>query len=259
MRKFKHTNTGIIGEVKDYRLYFERCHGELCSQESISMELIENSKDWEENIDPIFLVTNIMYYSDGALAYLREDGTYCYKGVLNEPEVGSTLENCLASNWKINSVLRLLDNKEFTLGDRVYYFDNTFVQWEIDNFYIREDGVMLARSKDNLMVETIDTICKVDPISFRSYDNLELTEKSEYYVVNDKFNFIHNGKPQIYPSFTKNKSKYYVFANKENAINFIIDNKPCLSFNDIDTMMDNTSVYRSDQIKYLRELIKERI
>ena len=49
MVKYKHKITGIIGEVNknDYFLHFQRCHGGICALETISMELIEGSSDWE--------------------------------------------------------------------------------------------------------------------------------------------------------------------------------------------------------------------
>ena len=49
MSKYKHKQTGIIGETsdKDSFLHFERCHGNMCALETISMELIEGSNDWE--------------------------------------------------------------------------------------------------------------------------------------------------------------------------------------------------------------------
>lgn len=54
MKTYKHTPTGIIGKTngKDYFLHFKRVHGGVAAQESISLELVENSNDWEE-ITPI--------------------------------------------------------------------------------------------------------------------------------------------------------------------------------------------------------------
>jgi hypothetical protein len=49
MSKYKHKQTGIIGETsdKDSFLHFKRGNGEVISLETISMELIEGSNDWE--------------------------------------------------------------------------------------------------------------------------------------------------------------------------------------------------------------------
>ena len=51
IRKFKHLKTGIIGtndSESDYFLHFERGDDLVVAKESISMEFIEDSNDWEE-------------------------------------------------------------------------------------------------------------------------------------------------------------------------------------------------------------------
>ena len=51
IRKFKHLKTGIIGtndSDSDYFLHFERGDDVVVAKESISMEFIEDSNDWEE-------------------------------------------------------------------------------------------------------------------------------------------------------------------------------------------------------------------
>lgn len=51
IRKFKHTKTGTIGtndSESDYFLHFERGDDVVVAEESISMEFIEGSNDWEE-------------------------------------------------------------------------------------------------------------------------------------------------------------------------------------------------------------------
>ena len=49
MSKYKHKQTGIIGETNyhDNFLHFQRGDGNIVALESISMDLIENSNDWE--------------------------------------------------------------------------------------------------------------------------------------------------------------------------------------------------------------------
>lgn len=54
IRKFKHLKTGIIGtndSESDCFLHFERGDGVVVARESISMEFIEDSNDWEEIIE----------------------------------------------------------------------------------------------------------------------------------------------------------------------------------------------------------------
>ncbi|MCF1558974.1 hypothetical protein, partial [Escherichia coli] len=54
------------------------------------------------------------------------------------------------NDWHIHEVKRLSDNEVFSVGDKVYYDDgggSHANHWVIDHFYIRNDGVMLARGK----------------------------------------------------------------------------------------------------------------
>ncbi len=48
MEKYKHKQTGVIGETndKDMFLHFERGDGNVVAIESISMDFVRNSDDW---------------------------------------------------------------------------------------------------------------------------------------------------------------------------------------------------------------------
>jgi len=61
MKTYKHKPTGIIGKTnsKDYFLHFKRAHGDIVAQESISLELVEDSNDWEE-INPIITSDEVL-------------------------------------------------------------------------------------------------------------------------------------------------------------------------------------------------------
>lgn len=60
MKTYKHKPTGIIGKtMKDSFLHFKRAHGDVAAQESISLELVENSNDWEE-IKPIITLAEVL-------------------------------------------------------------------------------------------------------------------------------------------------------------------------------------------------------
>lgn len=49
IQKFKHKQTDVIGtndSDKDNFLHFERCAGNMCSVETLSMDFVTNSNDW---------------------------------------------------------------------------------------------------------------------------------------------------------------------------------------------------------------------
>jgi len=49
MKKYIHKKTGVIGELKkDCHVHFKRCPGNVCSLESIHMDFVIGSNDWEE-------------------------------------------------------------------------------------------------------------------------------------------------------------------------------------------------------------------
>lgn len=49
MKKYIHKKTGVIGELKeDCHVHFKRCSGNVCSLESIHMDFVVESNDWEE-------------------------------------------------------------------------------------------------------------------------------------------------------------------------------------------------------------------
>ena len=61
------------------------------------------------------------------------------------------------TKYSINSVRRKSDNEVFSVGDSVAYKPVMKFSWVIDNFHIRTDGELLARSKDNAHVEVVNS------------------------------------------------------------------------------------------------------
>jgi len=115
---------------------------------------IEQSKSKKEEPQWDILAFEL---KSGVIATRDKDGYY---RTLGYSHAGGTL---LWNKERIYSVKRLSDGEVFSVGDVVYYKDGSEksepIRWCIDNFYIREDKVMLARSKDCTLVETIDNNC----------------------------------------------------------------------------------------------------
>jgi len=67
IRKFKHLKTGIIGtndSESDYFLHFERGDDVVVTKESISMEFIEDSNDWEEIKEDLVIVKPTKWFKN---------------------------------------------------------------------------------------------------------------------------------------------------------------------------------------------------
>lgn len=225
------------GDRKGIFADFSPCSSGVADLKIDYFQVINNPEFWEEVVKPVFEISafkakyfNRFYYLSTNNRFNSDDDNEDY--TLKEMFSHGNL-NVNNGTLIILSVKRLADNQEFEIGDRVFFHDNTFRQWNIDNFFINEEGELLARSKDNLMVEKINLICKVEPVTFETYDGKTISESDPYFVVTTKFRFVQNGEPQEYPSFTRNKTKYFVFSSKEKAEVFILENNPCLSIKDI--------------------------
>lgn len=243
--------------MKKYKCIQKYPHGPILgkeihdSWEDESRSLANYPDFWEEIIDPAY---KILKFHDGHNEYYKPlDGnngeftinlTYRYteKDLLNRVNVS------------ISSVKRMSDGKIFSLGDRVFYEYNTLIKWDIDNFLISltEKNVLLVRSKDDQMVENLETLKKVDSVTFITEDGKELTEKDEFWVVTtDKKNLVGN-RSHTFPSFSKDKTKYLRFSSLEAANDYRINSKNCLSLLDV-TFNANINV---DSASKLKELIK---
>lgn len=156
----------------------------------------------------------------------------------------------------ITSVTRLKDNKKFSLGDVVLLEGDTFKRYTIRNFEVFNKDLLVHF---DFSVSNLKNLSYIEPVVFTSYDGEELTEKDEYYVVTDKFNFSMGGSPVQWPSFSKDKVTYKRFAKKENAEEYITENNPCLSYKDIDGILDSYLVNRTVQMQKVKEFVKNRL
>ncbi|AGO47536.1 hypothetical protein Phi4:1_gp003 [Cellulophaga phage phi4:1] len=187
-------------------------------------EVKDNPEYWELIPEDIF---EAIEYSDGYNKYYKTTS-----GVFTVNTTKMYNESRLLLNCFLTRVRRLSDGAIFSVGDTVFKNDNTLKKWTIESF-IRKEKELIVYGGSLRYTENIKFLKVVEKTSFTSHDKVELDEKSEYYVVNDKFNFIQGGSPQTYPSFTKNKTKYYIFSCKLKAIAFIKFKKPCISTEDV--------------------------
>ena len=153
--------------------------------------------------------------------------------------------------YSIHSVKRLSDGEVFSLGDRVYFNNGITrgISWAIDNFYIRADNVMLARSKDNINVELVGKNLHKEklppkeekPVLHTTIDGKEIKEYDSFYYIGDAFNICETA---LLPNEKWDNKKLKTFYYIENAKSFILKNKPCLSINDIETVCNERGAER---------------
>ena len=71
--------------------------------------------------------------------------------------------------------------KIFSIGDRVTYnYKANYAPWIIDNFLLRSDGKILARS-NNYICEVVSEIKKAPEPLFVTEDNVEIFEGDNYW------------------------------------------------------------------------------
>jgi hypothetical protein len=216
-RRFKHKKTGKILSKETGSFYWYFAPDELGTT-FIHEDFIEGTNDWEEIIEREYEI--LMYTLDGIK--IRNDGSrdkswdkicsYYSDGIKKE----------------IYSVKRLSDGEVFTIGDKI----NTTAEYNVKITYIFIDSNCVFFNKRYAgcfaLCDLSEKISKVKRHLFTTEDGVDIFEGDEYWIVSkEDFSLLKKVVPMSFPE------KSFNFSTKESAENYIIENKPCLSFNDI--------------------------
>ena len=144
---------------------------------------------------------------------------YCYHGNKNP------------NQWKIKSIKRLSDNEIFTIGDKIKLVEGKDII-EINIININNNTINF-----NWYENRLDSFKKVKQPLFKTEDDIELYENNKYYIVAKSLNISVNDEGIITKLF-KPSERYLYFSTKEKAEEYIINNKPCLSLNDIKSILN---------------------
>jgi hypothetical protein len=148
--------------------------------------------------------------------------------------------------YSILSAKRLSDGEVFTVGDKVKYVgDCRYSHFVIDNFFLKEGGQLLLRSKGDALCEFIQEVKKFNPALFITNDGVLIYEGDEYPAVQKKtFDIIQKCKGRLtYPD------QWVTFSTIEAANEWKLFNKPTLSLNDLLNVWDKNSPYAPDYFK----------
>jgi hypothetical protein len=163
--------------------------------------------------------------------------------------------------WDILKVKRLSDGHIFTVGDKAMSVGLNNYPHIIKSLTISQKNIHLSREKDGIdriyvrwsnneggnWLENIE----ISGVLFTTHDNVEIENGDVFYaVLNSNYKWCRT----VAPGFTKNPERYRRFTLKENAIKFMIYNKPVLSIADID---EHTQVNYDELIKDLGETVKK--
>lgn len=244
MRKFKHKQSGQIVTENKEGLFVSQ-HGGY----KLRKWIFENSNDWEEvhynvigNMDvkedvrkePNYLITAFSHKRSRKIIYKINN-----EGQFNEddfPEIKINKSFFDSRSFEIYSAKNSI-GEEFTIGDNVFYLPKRTIElFKIDNFFINRDGILLARSSQELSAtcEDINTIAKEIKVAYKSKESIYTTTDGTEIFEGDKvslFIYTNNGNKfeAHIPSFDKSEAitanKHKCFISEENRDKYIKENQ----------------------------------
>ena len=188
----------------------------------------------------------------------KGNGKWSRMGHITSPYTTEEILN--NSNYDIHSVRRLSDGFIITLGD--YCKAKKGSSGKVTTIEFCGNGELRIGSDKRYYVG-INDVFKSE-VLFISNDGIEIKEGDDCYLVylplksDTKFPDVDKFRKELLP----NPSYRLIFSTKEAAENFIICNKPCLSFNDIWNISDNKSSDNNYVVvskKELKQLAKSKL
>jgi len=185
-----------------------------------------------------------------------------------------TLEHCLKGGFNIKSVKRLSDGEVFTVGDYFTYVPNGTKHKIISITNGSNVGLIIHGENNCSAIEKygFTKIIKAEQPILVTEDGVDVSVgDSIFYVFNDETPIGNGGfnqkwKPiQIKASFNNTGNNYYkLFSTLAAAEEYIIENKPCLSikeFNSILNEYDGSTCFMQGNgniIEKLKQLVKSK-
>lgn len=231
----------VITHSATNNLYNNSCH-------SFDKEDVEDFPEfWQEVVEKDYEVTTLGFNFSktwGDKAYLQGNGRYAkypYMHFDNTYLAGSTLEDCLKSNWYIYSVKRLSDGEVFTVGDvcTPVRINNPA---KITKFeFIPGDQLRIQGEKDGLRYWYLDmsSIVKIKVPIFTTedgvgyYDDKDLVWDTHSYDSNSTAIFTNpDFLCQTEVKWAKTLNRKF-FSTREAALSYKEDNGPQYSKKDM--------------------------
>lgn len=237
---WKNYDSVVVTFNKDYNTYDFQ-------DNRIYMEQVENNPEFWKRVNED-VTYEILKISDKSTSFSLS--------CLNGPLPYKNLDEALNNEFKISSVKRLSDGQVFNIGDKIYA--NFGQRITIEHMAIKTKSgsndkslYMWQVNYGGVFVENAEVY---KPL-FTSVDGVDIYKFDKFYVVNNRFFNLqetHGGQ------FQNEKWKNLRFANREKAVEFITENKPCLSVNDVEKIIKNKPVFDSPILPSLKSLVKEK-
>ena len=175
---------------------------------------------------------------------------------MSESTIEFMLEN--QETYKIHSIKRLSDGEIFTIGDKVVGYNNSIAKIKTIDL-VGEISLNIGTDKHEGF--SLKNLKKSKQPLFTTEDGVDIFEGDKFYYV--KFVQYNNtlGKPfEIvkgnHPTFKYEPQYEKYFSTKVKAEEYILLNKPCLSYNEI---LNATKIRNKNTFETLKDLVKSKI
>ena len=242
-RQFKHIPTNKIYEEIGDSLRFKN------SQFNLPL-FLKDGKDWVEITKPEYTILSFKYKSNDNIWKLQENGTYNLNNTYSFNKSSFT-----TTFYSIYSVRRKSDGLILTVGDKTR------------NYHIKSFEIINNQMVVNMDLGTKkDLLCdmplpqKVEKL-FTTEDGVDIFEGKEVFVIHPTtLNTIVGITTIEYSSY----KGWLFFSTKKALEEYILMNKPCLSFNEVLKLKDEhylqIGVLRTTSFWIqLKELVKTKL
>jgi len=237
---------GMIVGVGDSTNSYSPCHSKY-SDYYVPEKEIKDTKYWEQAIEDDYEILSILGGVTQSFYILdKETGLY-----VNKAEYAKfTISELLRQDCTIHLVKRLSDGEIFTVGDKVQLIPG---DWKDQNTILSKIEI-----KDNVVVfeitqekykskysQGIQDWRKTKKPLFTTEDGVEVFEGDSFYFVTKSFLIERT-------TTIKLKQSDKTFSTREAANEYILDNKPDLSINDIRKVMP----IDADEMEKLKKIVR---
>jgi hypothetical protein len=213
---------------------------------------------WEELVSKDYEILSFIA-STGLLRIKDYDGLFQANGDVRREN--TTEQYLLKEGWNIYSVKRLSDGEVFCLGDICFPTTTPSNKLPISEIWFTQSGD-LRLSSDNYTM-SIGGLTKYEEpkVLFKTLDGQEMKYGDKFYVVDTKYFKIFEAEAGI--TFKTEKWIKNSYFDKKFAEEWILNNKPVLSLNDLLSVwgaMENKDFYAiSPLFKNFKEIAENKI
>lgn len=227
--------------------YYSPCSIQFTDRKICHTEVVNHPECWQEVVEKDYEI--LSFQLSTGIATKQPDGRF-------KDAVQFTEEVALEQNLKIHSVKRLSDGEVFTVGDRIRHNNKvSYPEGIITKLHIVSDMLFVeTNNKEKGFDTNISLVHKIHkkPL-FTTEDGVEIFEDDNYYGVNKFLRIFSNNGEYFTAAYLENGSKR--FSTKEAAEEYIMLNKPCLSYKDFEALWLQ-SVYSDQILKSVKNLVK---